>query len=119
MSTSWQTWSPFQSAEVREICMHMTDAERAEASRRSGLYGLWVFATFAGPLSFAVVFRQPALMAVAAVLIVIHIACVPVWLKMQRRFLSSTTWATEHGVAADRLRLFAVRAGPCRTNSRK
>ena len=115
MSTNWKTWSPFQSPEVSEICTHMTDAERAEASRRGGLYGLWVFATFAGPLSFAVVFRHPALTAIAVVLIVIHIARIPVWLKMQRRFLSSTAlsstaWASEHGFAAGRLRLFAFRA---------
>src|SRR2546427_6244670 len=109
MKTNWKTWAPFQSAEVREICAHMTDSEKAEASRRGGLYGLWVFATFAGPLSFAVVYRHPALIAIAAVLVVIHIVCIPIWQRMQRNFLCSTSWAREHGYTPERLRMFAFR----------
>jgi hypothetical protein len=56
MKADWKTWSPFQAPEVRQICAHMTDAERAEGVRRGGFYGLWVFATFAGPLFFAITF---------------------------------------------------------------
>jgi hypothetical protein len=109
MKADWKTWSPFQSPEVRDICAHMTDSERDEASRRGGLYGLWVFATFAGPLSFAVVYRHPTLIAVAAVLIVIHIVCIPIWQRMQRHFLCSTLWAREQGYTPERLRMFSFR----------
>jgi len=107
VSTKWKTWSPFQSAQVREICAHMTEAESTEATRRGGLYGLWVFATFAGPLSFSVVFHHPVLIAAASVLVVIHVACIPAWLKMQRGFLCSNGWASEQGVTPERLRLFS------------
>lgn len=110
MKANWKTWAPFQSPEVREICAHMTDTEKAEVSRRGGLYGLWVAATFGGPLPFAIVYGHPALIAIAAVLIVVHIACIPVWQKMQRQFLCSTAWARAHGITPDRLRMFAFRA---------
>jgi hypothetical protein len=109
MKTNWKTWSPFQSPEVREICAHMTDAEYWEASSRGGFYGLWTAATFAIPVSFIVGERSQWLMVVAAVLIVIHIACIPIWQKMHRRFLCSTAWAREHGITPDRLRMFAFR----------
>jgi hypothetical protein len=109
MKIDWKIWSPFQSREVREICMHMTDGEKAVASRRGGLYGFWVFATFAGPLSIAVVYPQPGLIAIAAVLVVVHIVCIPVWQRMQRKFLCSTSWAREHGCTPERLRMFAFR----------
>jgi hypothetical protein len=109
MKTDWKTWSPFQSPEVRAICTHMTDAEKAEALRRGGIYGVWVAATFAVPLSFAIVERSPWLVALATVLVVIHIVCIPIWQRMQRRFLCSTAWAQEQGIAPDRLRMFAFR----------
>ena len=46
----------------------MTDAEKDEAARRSGLYGTWVAATFAVPVSLAVVERSPLFIAIAIVL---------------------------------------------------
>lgn len=109
MKANWKTWSPFQSPEVREICSHMTDAEKAEVARRGGFYGFWVAATFAVPLSFAIIERSLLFIVVAAVLVAIHIACVPIWQRMQRRFLCSTVWAREHGITTDRLRMFAFR----------
>jgi len=87
----------------------MTDTEKAEASRRGGSYGLWVAATFAIPLSFAIVERSQLLMVIAAVLVVIHIACIPIWRKMQRRFLCSTAWARERGITPEQLRTFGFR----------
>jgi hypothetical protein len=110
MKTDWKIWSPFQSPEVRDICAHMTAAEKAEASRRGGFYGVWVAATFAVPLSLAFVERSLWLAVLAAVLVTIHIACIPIWQRMQRRFLCSTAWAREHGITPDRLRMFAFRA---------
>src|SRR5262249_4813049 len=109
MKANWKTWSPFQSHEVRDICAHMTEAEKAEASRRGGLYGFWVAATFALPLSFAIAERSLLFIVIAAVLITIHIACIPLWQRMQRQFLSSTAWAREHDISADRLKMFSFR----------
>jgi hypothetical protein len=115
---NWKTWSPFQSASVRQICDHMTDSERFTAIRRSEHYGAWVAVTFALPLS-AVVFalgwlQSPAIMGaiigIAITLILVHICCVPAWLRAQRRFLCSTQWAREQGLRSAHLNLFASRS---------
>jgi len=89
--------------------------------RRGGLYGLWVAATFAAPLAHAVVFPHPAIIAIAAVLLVIHIVCSPNWRRKQREFLCSTSWAREQGYTPERLRMFTFRAwrrGLPRSNDR-
>ena len=75
----------------------MTDGEKREALVREGLYGFWAALTFAGPLSFAILYRHPMLIAIAALLIPIHIACIPMWRKKQRKFLASTAWARQQG----------------------
>ena len=109
MKPHWETWSPFQSPEVRDICAHMTDAERAKASARGGAYGVWSAVTCALPLTLAFTSRSLGAIVVAAVLITIHIICIPIWQKQQKRFLCSTDWAREHGITPDRLRTFAFR----------
>jgi hypothetical protein len=108
-SIDWKTWSPFQSADVREICAHLTAGERSEAAWRGGLYGIWVFATFAGPVSFAIAFRHPALIALAAGLAIVHLVCIPIWQRSVRRFLCSTAWAREQGYDPERLQLLSFR----------
>ena len=110
MKANWETWSPFQSPEVRDICAHMTDAERARLAERGGGYGLWVAGTFALPLAFAFTSRSLAATVIAAVLITVHVICIPVWNKRQKRFLCSTAWARDCGITPDRLRMFAFRA---------
>jgi hypothetical protein len=110
MNAHWNTWSPFQSREVRDICTHMTDAEAAEASRRAGFYGLWVAATLAIPLGVAISGHSLLFTVIAVLLITVHVFCIPIWQKMQRRFLCSTAWAREHGITSDRLKMFAFRA---------
>src|SRR5436190_24357270 len=107
MSKNWKNWSPFQSPEVREICSHMTMIEWARASRRSGLYGIWVGVTFAIPLSalpfFAIIEKSWAIIVIAAVLLAVHIACLPIWQKRTKRFLYSTAWAREQGLTSEGL----------------
>jgi len=110
MNANWETWSPFQSPEVREICANMTDTEKAKASYRAGFYGLWAAATFALPLTQTIIAHSSSGKVIAVVLVAIHIACIPIWQKMQRNFLCSTTWARERSITPDRLRLFAFRA---------
>jgi hypothetical protein len=106
MANTSQTWSPFQSPEVREICAHMTDGEVATALQRAKLYGLWVFATFAGPLSSLWMTRQPALLGILIALPVVHVLCIPWWLRSQKQFLCSTAWARDKGYSPEQLRLF-------------
>jgi len=108
-SKNWKTWSPFQSPEVRDICAHMTDAERAEVSQRGGGYGLWVAATFALPLAFALTYRSLVAIVIASILVTVHIVCIPIWQKCQKRFLCSTAWAREQGFTPERIRMFAFR----------
>jgi hypothetical protein len=114
----WSTWSPFQSASVKQICDHMTDSERLTAMQRGGLYGVWVAGTFAIPVGVLAGLgwlQIPASVdtiigiAIAITLIVIHICCIPAWLRAQRRFLSSTQWAREQGLQPADLHLFASR----------
>jgi hypothetical protein len=109
MKTDWNVWSPFQSAEVRDICAHLTEDEKSESSRRGGFYGLWVAATLALPLSMALVSKSQGLVLVAVVLVVVHLACIPVWQRMQRRFLCTTAWAREHAITPEQLKRFAFR----------
>lgn len=87
----------------------MTDAERAKVAERGGAYGLWVATTFALPLAFALVYQSHLAIVIAAVLVTVHIICVPIWQKKQKRFLCSTAWAKEQGFTPERIRLFAFR----------
>lgn len=113
MKTDSVTWSPFQSPAVREICSHMTEAEKSGAAARAALYGVWCAVSFAVPLPLAFLVESKWLMLIAVLLIVIHLACIPVWHKMQRRYLCSTVWARAQGVSPDRLKLFSFRSKPC------
>jgi len=108
MSTRLTTWSPFQSAEVQQICAHMTPGELASAGRRATLYGLWVAATFALPLS-SVMNPRSETATLALGLILLHVACIPIWMRQQRPFIASTSWASEQGIKPEDLRLFSLR----------
>jgi len=87
----------------------MTDAERAEVSQRGGGYGLWVAATFALRLAFALTYRSLVAIVIASILVTVHIVCIPIWQKCQKRFLCSTAWAREQGFTPERIRMFAFR----------
>jgi len=116
MSVDWRTWSPWQSAEVREICAHMTEAERRKIARDATLYGLWVGATLAMPIqlivlsSFSFKHLGPSLVVIASTLIGLHVACIPQWQTRVRRELCSTAWAKKRGLMPEHLRLFSFRA---------
>lgn len=99
MKTNWITWPPFQSPQAREICAHLTSAEQAELTHRSGLYGFWTALTFALPLSVVITAQSQLFRVIAGALIAVHLACIPIWRQRQRQFLSSTAWALEKGIA--------------------
>lgn len=112
MSTTgknWKTWSSFQSPEVREIYAHMTDAERAEDPQRGADYLLWLGVTLVSPLAFALTYRTPAAIVNAAILVTIHVVCLPIWQKRQKRFLCSTAWARKQGFTPERVKMFAFK----------
>src|SRR5581483_12340332 len=48
----WWTWSPLQPKEVREICSHLTKAERNHVSLLGLLSAVWVVGTVSGIPAF-------------------------------------------------------------------
>ncbi len=103
---SWMTWSPFQSPEVREICEHLTLAEKSAISMRGGLYGLWCAATVVLPIQFFVMSPSSISAILLAGALVVHVLCISPWQRRQREFLCATTWARSQNITPDSLRLF-------------
>lgn len=109
MQADPKTWSPFQSPQTREILAHMTESEKSRAAWRGAFYGVWCAGTVALPLSYVFLGQEPWVTYGAAELVVIHLVCIPIWTKMQRRFLCSTAWARAQGIRPERLVLFSFR----------
>lgn len=106
--SSWLLWAPLQSPKEQEICAHMTAAEKIDAMWRGMLYGLWCAGTVAIPIGLAaglVIKGDSPGLAIfsAAALVLLHIACIPAWRRRQRRFLCSTAWAKQQGIAPEQL----------------
>lgn len=113
-----RTWAPFQSKIVKEITEHMTEEEKQAAAMRGASYGIWVAYTLAIPfgglvMSWLMARVMPYLptggllvavakivMLVCACLIAVHIVGIPIWLRKQKRFLTSTEWARQQGYSA-------------------
>lgn len=87
----------------------MTAEKLSRAWRRSFLYSIWVMATFAGPVGLLLLTSNLALRVAAIALMLVHIALLPTWLKMQRRFLCSLDWAREQGMTPEHLKIFGSR----------
>lgn len=102
-------WSPFQSKEVKEICVNMTPKEKSMAARRAFLYGLWIVVSLLIPLFLAV--KRPAMgsFVLAAIGVLLHILYLPVWQRKQKEFLCRTEWARENGITPDKLPIFKNR----------
>ncbi|MDQ1257371.1 MAG: hypothetical protein QG656_1975 [Candidatus Hydrogenedentes bacterium] len=97
----WWLWAPIQDNETREICMHMTTEEKSAAVLRGLGYGIWCGITGALPsvgLVDGIIFGNASrvTMGVCMTLILIHLICIPFWLRYQRKVLRSTIWAQEH-----------------------
>ncbi len=86
----------------------MTDEERLATARRAGLYGVWVMATFAMPVGVLTLASNIPLRVALIALMLIHIAAIPTWMSMQRRFLCSLGWAKEQGIRPERLKMFGL-----------
>jgi tRNA A-37 threonylcarbamoyl transferase component Bud32 len=101
-----RTWSPFQSLQIREICAHLSEAERRQALWRGLLFGLWNAGTFFGPFFFVWFSSLPAPMnwIYAIAVLVIGLSFYPLLLRLQREFLASTAWARQQGIKPDQLK---------------
>jgi tRNA A-37 threonylcarbamoyl transferase component Bud32 len=98
-------WFPLQSRLVREICGHMTGAEKREAMIRGALFGIWNSATWFGPF-FAVQFMsKPVGWMIAPIILVVGLAGFPIWHRMEREFLCTTVWARQQGLTPDQLKV--------------
>ena len=104
---SRETWSPFQSGDVKQICAHLTVDEQAELNSRARAYGTWSGITAAIPIGLAFAFPSPWTYTLAAVLLLVHVARIPSWFRSQKQYLCSTTWARHAGYTPDRLSLFS------------
>ena len=112
------TWSPFQSGQVKEICAHMTSAESRAAAGRGALWGVLIGvvpAAIALVLGFAV-FRSALVVVIICLLTLPLIALVlskkwfPNVVKSQQDFLASTEWARSQGIRAEDIQLYKWKA---------
>jgi hypothetical protein len=99
----WRTWSRSQSQQVREICSHLTEAERREWALRGALFGIWNAATFFVPLGIALFTSKPLNWIFAVIVLLVGLAFYPLWQRMTREFLASTSWARQQGIAPESL----------------
>ena len=108
------TWSPFQSQQVKEICSHMTKAERIAVLKRGGLCGLLIgiipgaIGLVLGPLVVG-----SALLGVILCALLFPLVALLLWTKWlpycsrsQQSLLASTEWASGQGMKADDIRLY-------------
>jgi hypothetical protein len=108
------TWSPFQSDQVKAICAHMTKTERRAALRRGALGGLLIGIVpgMIGLILGVVVFRSAVVVVTVCFLIFPLLALVlsrkwlPNVVKSQQNFLASTEWARSQGIKAEDIRLY-------------
>ena len=103
------TWSPFQSSQVREICAHVSPAEKQRIVRHGFGYGLWVAATVGLPINIALQAEHVVAWVIAAGLLLVHLVALPMWQARVRRMLCATEWAKSQGVTPENLRLFGWR----------
>ena len=103
---SWLA-SPLSSPEVREISAHLTREERSEAMLYGLLWGLWVVTATFGNLWLLRTFPPPGKWIVSGIIVLLFIASLPSWYRIQRRFLYSTAWAREQGYDAGHIKLFS------------
>jgi ABC-type branched-subunit amino acid transport system permease subunit len=112
--TDTNTWSPFQSDQVREICAHMTKAERRSALKRGASWGILVGVVpgMVGLILGVLVFESATVgvticsLAFLLIVVVLYKKWSPGLVKSQQNFLASTEWAKGQGVRPDDIRLY-------------
>lgn len=108
------TWAPFQSDQVREICAHMTKAERRAAVKRGAVCGLLIaiIPGMIGLILGAVVFRSALVVVTVCLFVFAVIALVlykkwpPHMVRSQQHVLASTQWARSQGIEAEDIQLY-------------
>ncbi len=111
---SASTWSPFQSRQVKDICSHMTKAERAAAMKRGGFWGLLIgIVPCAVGLTLGPLILSSALIGVTLCALLFPLVALALWKKWlpyvhesQQSFLASTEFAKKQGIEAEDIQLF-------------
>ena len=114
IASDTNTWSPFQSDQVKEICSHMTKTERRAAVKRGALWGLLIglvpgmTVLVLGIVVFrsALVVVTVCLLALPLVALALHKKWLPRVVRSQQQFLASTEWAQSQGIKADDILLY-------------
>jgi hypothetical protein len=114
-----QLMTGLQSSQVKEIYANLAPSEHEAFMHRVMLYTAWILFAVCGPAGVfsATFFSRYFLLnwgaghlivvrTVCIFLVGIHCACIPLWMRAQRRFFCSTEWARSHDLQPDRLKLF-------------
>jgi hypothetical protein len=115
MKFTESTWSPFQSSEVRDICAHLTPAEKQHLLVLAAQYGRDSGWRFAVPFALVLI-SFPYSRLVGLVLLVCFITYCATLAQQRvrahqrrvREFLCATGYARERGYTPDSLRMFAL-----------
>jgi len=115
MNPPESTWSPLQSREVRDICAHLTAAEREQLFHDARQRGRQIFLWLAAPLSFAIVFCLQSWrfgrLVIPLFLTYFAVWGLPRFQRMRRHtveLLCHTEWARGQGYAPDRVKLMTL-----------
>jgi hypothetical protein len=109
----WMTWSPFQSAPTKEICAHMTSAERRKVAAYGALFGFTFSVIAQAPVllnAFGLISRRWTTILIPAAIMAMF-ASIPFVQAWLRRFLCNTEWARSQGFKPKELALYDVRFG--------
>ena len=103
-------WSPFTSAEVREISAHMSGDEKLRMKKFGAVFGLWNAATFFLPFACVWVFPIPLPLnwIISCSLLIVGLAFYPVWWRKMARLLCDTAWAKERRCDPAALRIYLL-----------
>ena len=106
----WTTWNPFQSEIARTIATNLTESEKRQMTKRSGLWGFWTIVGLSAPMGFLgagfTVGRVNWLvMTPCFALIIAYLLSVRPFWRRQRELLADTEWARENGIQADEIKL--------------
>ena len=99
----WKTWSPFQSQKVREICAHMTEAEKRAFTLQNYWVTIWNTATFFVMFFVIQFMSKPSGWIIALIFFLAGIASFPFWIRRHWQFLCKTAWAQQHAIKPDQL----------------
>ena len=101
--SNWAAWSPGQPPLVREICNHMTKAERHEVFMRSMLFGLWNAGTWFAPFFAGMFLPSPLGWVLGSCALLIGLSFHPFIEGLMQEFLCNTQWARQRGITLRQL----------------